>query len=107
MQVQRHLKLCGQQLLNDRRIKCAQAPVSATRTDPGAVRADPSNSRADLSSSAHVASLAAIAQQAQRAQFESVEAFAEAVRGAVASVCIAVEGRMSRQNRHSKSGNTG
>ena len=100
LQVQRRLNLCGQQLLTDRRIKCAQAPVTASRTDPAAAGADPDGPK-------QVISLAAVAQRAQRGQFDSLEAFAGAVRQAVASICQSVEGRVKRQGKHSKPGQAG
>ncbi len=107
MQVQRRLKLCGEQLLNDRRIKCAQAPVTANRADPTAARDDLSTTGADAGGPKQVASLAAVAQRAQHGQFDSLEAFAEAVRQIVASVCQSVEDRVKHQGRHSKPGQAG
>lgn len=102
VQVQRRLKLCGQQLLRDRRIKCAQASVTADKADPIALRADSSIARAGAQHPKQVVSLAAVAQHAQQGCFESMDAFAEAVRSAVASICGAVEARLRRQSRHSK-----
>ena len=106
-QVQRCLKLCGQQLLNDRRIKCAQAHVTANRADPTGARADLSIAGADPDGPKQIVSLAAVAQRAQRGQFDSLEAFAEAVRQTVARICQSVEDRVKRQGRHSKPGQAG
>ncbi|KAL0019633.1 hypothetical protein WJX77_006506 [Trebouxia sp. C0004] len=99
-EVQRRLKLCGQQLLNDRRIKCAQAPVTANRADPNAARADPDSPK-------QIVSLAPVAQRAQRGQFDNLDAFAEAVRHTVISVCQSVEDRGKRHGRHCKPGQAG
>ncbi len=107
MQVQRRLKLCGQQLLDDRRIKCAQAPGTAYRADPAAARADLSTAGADPDGPRPVIPLAAVAQRAQHGQFDRLEAFAEAVRQSVASICQSVEDRLKRQGRHSKPGQAG
>ena len=107
VQVQRRLKLCGQQLLRDRRIKCAQASVTADKADPIALRADPNIARAGSQCPKQVVSLAAVAQHAQQGCFESMDAFAEAVRSAVASICSVVEARLRRQSRHSTGGMPG
>ena len=107
MQVQRRLKLCGQQLLKDRRIKCTQAPATTNRADPTAAGADLSIAGADPDGPTQMVSLAAVAQRAQHGQFDSLEAFAEAVRQAVASICQSVEDRVKRQGRHSKLGQAG
>ena len=102
MQVQRRLKLCGQQLLTDRRIKCACASVTADKADMTAIRADPSIAMAGSENPKQVMTLVAVAQHAQQGCFEGMDAFAEAVRGAVASICSAVEARLRRQSRHSR-----
>ncbi|KAL0047680.1 hypothetical protein WJX82_009150 [Trebouxia sp. C0006] len=106
-EVQRRLKLCGQQLLDDRRIKCAQAPGTAYRADPAAARADLSTAGAEPDGPRPVISLAAVAQRAQHGHFDRLEAFAEAVRQSVASICQSVEDRLKRQGRHSKPGQAG
>ena len=100
LQVQRRIRLCGQRLLTDRRIKCAQAPVRASAMDQTLLGAT-------ANSPIHLTTLAAVAQHAQQGHFHSLQAFAGAVRRAVAGTCLAVEDRVARQIRQGRPASTG
>ena len=100
LQVERRIRLCGQRLLTDRRIKCAQAPVRASAMDqnlPGAT----ANSPIPLTT------LAVVAHHAQQGHFHSLQAFAGAVRRAIAGLCRAVEDRAARQIRQGRPAGSG
>ncbi|KAL3131265.1 hypothetical protein ABBQ38_000562 [Trebouxia sp. C0009 RCD-2024] len=99
-EVQRRIRLCGQRLLTDRRIKCAQAPERASAMEPPSPGATPN-------SSTPLTTLAAVAQHAQQGQFHSMQAFVRAVRKAVVGTCLAVKGRLARQDRQGRPASTG
>ena len=120
LQVQKRIKLCGQQLLRDSRIKCAQAYViiranhDPPRADSNGPVAGPEGPRAvqngpeaDTDSPRQLVSLAAVAQQAQQGQFKTLDTFTRAVRKAVAGICLAAEGRLARQNKQVRAGSAG
>ena len=120
LQVQKRIKLCGQQLLRDNRIKCAQAHVNIRanqdppRADSDGPLAGPERSRAaqsgpgaDTDRPRQLVSLAAVAKQAQQGQFKGQQAFSRAVRKAVAGICLAAEGKSARQNKHLRGGGAG
>lgn len=62
---------------------------------------------ATSNSPTHLATLAAAAQHAQQGHFHSLQAFAGAVRRAVAVTCLAVEDRVARQIEQGRPASTG
>lgn len=68
---------------------------------------DPISPGAAPHSPSHLTTLAGVAQQAQQGHFHSLQAFAGAVRRAVAGICLAVEGRLARQVRQGRPASAG
>lgn len=58
-------------------------------------------------SPSHLTTLAEVAQHAQQGDSHTLQAFAGAVRRAVAGTCLAVEGRVSRQTRQGRPASAG